>query len=117
MSVQTKPQQRLRRRRRVRAKVRGSAERPRLSVFRSNRGVSAQLIDDVSGVTVAAVNWTEKDLKSLDRMEQAKKVGELLAQRAKDAGVETCVFDRGGYRYHGRVKALADGAREGGLAF
>jgi large subunit ribosomal protein L18 len=117
MSVQTKGQQRLRRRRRVRAKVRGTADRPRLSVFRSNRGVSAQLIDDVAGVTVAAVNWTESDLKSLERMEQAKRVGELLAQRAKDAGVETCIFDRGGYRYHGRVKALADGAREGGLAF
>jgi large subunit ribosomal protein L18 len=117
MSVQTKGQQRLRRRRRVRAKVRGTAERPRLSVFRSNRGVSAQLIDDVGGVTLAAVNWTEGDVKSLARMEQAKRVGELLAQRAKDAGVETCIFDRGGYQYHGRVKALADGAREGGLAF
>ena len=117
MSVQTKPAQRLRRRRRVRAKVRGSAERPRLSVFRSNRGVSAQLIDDVGGKTIAAVNWTEADLKGLARMDQAKRVGELLAQRAKDAGVETCVFDRGGYKYHGRVKALADGAREGGLAF
>src|SRR4051795_1016049 len=117
MSVQTKPAQRLRRRRRVRAKVQGTAERPRLSVFRSNRGVSAQLIDDVAAVTVAAVNWTEPDLKSLGRMDQAKRVGELLAQRAKDAGVETCVFDRGGYKYHGRVRPLAGGAREGGLAF
>jgi len=117
MSVQTKPAQRLRRRRRVRAKVQGTAERPRLSVFRSNRGVSAQLIDDVAAVTVVAVNWTEPDLKNLGRMDQAKRVGELLAQRAKDAGVETCVFDRGGYKYHGRIKALADGAREGGLAF
>jgi large subunit ribosomal protein L18 len=117
MSVATKGQQRLRRRRRVRAKVRGTAERPRLSVFRSNRGVSAQLIDDVAGKTLAAVNWTEKDLKGEGRMDQAKKAGELLAKRAKDAGVETCVFDRGGYKYHGRVKALADGAREGGLAF
>ena len=117
MSVQTKPQQRLRRRRRVRAKVQGTAQRPRLSVFRSNRGVSAQLIDDVEAKTVAAVNWTEKDLRGMARMEQAKRVGELLAQRAKDAGVETCVFDRGGYKYHGRVKALADGAREGGLRF
>jgi large subunit ribosomal protein L18 len=115
MAVQTKQQQRLRRRRRVRAKVSGTAERPRLSVFRSNRGVSAQLIDDVAGVTVVAVNWTEKDLKSLDRMEQAKRVGELIAERAKGAGVESAVFDRGGYRYHGRVKALADGAREAGL--
>jgi large subunit ribosomal protein L18 len=117
VSVTTKPAKRLRRRRRVRAKVRGTAERPRLSVFRSNRGIQAQLIDDVKGHTVAAVNWLEGDLKSLARMEQAKKAGELLAERAKSAGVETCVFDRGGYRYHGKVKALADGAREGGLKF
>jgi large subunit ribosomal protein L18 len=117
MTVKTKPQARLRRRRRVRAKVRGTAERPRLSVFRSNRGIQAQLIDDVAGHTLAAVNWTEGDLKSLKSMEQARKAGELLAERAKSAGVETAVFDRGGYRYHGRVKALADGAREGGLRF
>ena len=117
MSLKTKPQARLRRRRRVRAKVRGTAERPRLSVFRSNRGIQAQLIDDVKGHTVAAVNWVEADLKELARMEQAKKAGELLAERAKAAGVDECVFDRGGYRYHGRVKALADGAREGGLTF
>ena len=117
MSVQTKRTSRLRRRRRVRAKVRGTAERPRLSVFRSNRGIQAQLIDDVTGHTVAAVNWTEDDLKSLGTMDQAKKAGELLAERGKSAGVETVVFDRGGYRYHGRVKALADGAREGGLKF
>jgi large subunit ribosomal protein L18 len=115
MSAPTKSQRRLRRRRRVRAKVRGTAELPRLSVFRSNRGIGAQLIDDVAGHTLAAVNWTESDLKELARMDQAKRVGELLAQRAKDAGVEICVFDRGGYRYHGRVKALAEGAREGGL--
>jgi large subunit ribosomal protein L18 len=117
MTVRSKPQARLRRRRRVRAKVRGSAERPRLSVFRSNRGIGAQLIDDVKGHTVAAVNWTESDLKSLGRMDQAKRAGELLAERAKEAGVETCVFDRGGYRFHGKVKALADGAREAGLRF
>ena len=117
MSLQTKPAKRLRRRRRVRAKVRGTAERPRLSVFRSNRGIQAQLIDDVQGHTVAAVNWLEGDLKSLGRMDQAKRAGELLAERAKAAGVETCIFDRGGYRYHGKVKALADGAREGGLRF
>jgi large subunit ribosomal protein L18 len=117
MTVKTKPQARLRRRRRVRAKVRGTAERPRLSVFRSNRGIGAQLIDDVAGHTVAAVNWTEGDLKSLKSMEQASKAGQLLAERAKAAGVEGVVFDRGGYRYHGRVKALADGAREGGLRF
>ena len=117
MSVQTKQQQRLRRRRRVRAKVRGSAERPRLAVFRSNRGIQAQLIDDERGHTVAAVVWTENDLKSLKPMDQAKKAGELIAERAKKAGVEACVFDRGGYRYHGKVKALAEGAREGGLSF
>ena len=117
MSVKTKGQSRLRRRRRVRAKVRGTAERPRLSVFRSNRGIQAQVIDDVAGHTVAAVNWTEGDLKSLKSMEQAKRAGELLAERAKAAGVEAVVFDRGGYRYHGRVKALADGARESGLTF
>ena len=117
MTVATKPKQRLRRRRRVRAKVRGSAERPRLSVFRSNRGVNVQLIDDVAGRTVAAVTWTEADLKGLQSMEQAKRVGELIAERAKAAGVSTCVFDRGGYQYHGRVQALADGAREGGLKF
>jgi large subunit ribosomal protein L18 len=117
MSIKTKPQARLRRRRRVRAKVRGTSERPRLSVFRSNRGIQAQLIDDVKGHTVAAVNWLEADLKSLGRMDQAKKAGELLAERAKAAGVETCVFDRGGYQFHGKVKALAEGAREGGLRF
>jgi len=96
MTVLTSRQRRLKRRRRVRARVRGTAERPRLSVYRSNKGVFAQLIDDTKGHTVAAVNWIE---------------------RAKAAGVETCVFDRGGYQYHGRVKALAEGAREGGLAF
>ena len=117
MTVKTKPQSRLRRRRRVRAKVRGTAERPRLSVFRSNRGIQAQVIDDVAGHTIAAVNWTEGDLKDLKSMEQAKRAGELLAERAKSAGVESVVFDRGGYRYHGRVKALADGARETGLTF
>jgi|SRR5215208_2939495 len=117
MTVQTKPQRRLRRRRRVRARIRGNAERPRLSVFRSNRGVFAQLIDDDRGHTVAHVSWVEPELRKLDPGEQAKRAGELLASRAKDAGVETCVFDRGGYRYHGRVRALAEGAREGGLKF
>jgi large subunit ribosomal protein L18 len=117
MSVITKPAQRLRRRRRVRAKVSGSTECPRLSVFRSNRGVFAQLVDDRNGRTVAAVNWTEPELKSLRATDQAKRAGELLAQRAKEAGIETCVFDRGGYQYHGRVKALADAAREAGLRF
>jgi large subunit ribosomal protein L18 len=117
MTVKSRPAKRLKRRRRVRAKITGSAERPRISVFRSNRGVFAQVIDDVSGKTLAAVNWTEDELKSLPRMDQAKRAGELLAERAKAAGVESAVFDRGGYQYHGRVKALAEGAREGGLIF
>ena len=117
MTVTTKGQQRLRRRRRVRARITGTAERPRLSVFRSNRGIFAQLIDDTEGHTLAAVNWIEPELRKLSATEQAKKAGELLAERAKGAGVEACVFDRGGYQYHGRVKALAEGAREGGLAF
>jgi large subunit ribosomal protein L18 len=117
MTVQTSQQRRLRRRRRVRARVTGSAERPRLSVYRSNKGVFAQLIDDRKGHTLAAVNWIEPELKSLTASAQAQKAGELLAERAKAAGVETCVFDRGGYQYHGRVKALAEGAREGGLKF
>jgi large subunit ribosomal protein L18 len=117
MTVLTKRQRRLRRRRRVRARIVGSAERPRLSVYRSNRGVFAQLIDDASGRTLAAVNWTEPELRKLTAGAQAKRAGELLAERGKAAGVETCVFDRGGYKFHGRVKALADGAREGGLAF
>ena len=106
-----------RRRRRIRARAIGTAERPRLSVYRSNRGVAAQLVDDDRGHTVAAVRWFEPDLRDLKALEQAKRAGELLAQRAKEAGVEACVFDRGGYKYHGRVKALADGAREGGLTF
>jgi large subunit ribosomal protein L18 len=117
MTVLTKPQKRLRRRRRVRARIRGNAERPRLSVYRSNRGVFAQLIDDDAGRTLASVSWTEPDLRKLGPMEQAKKVGQLLADRGKAAGVETCVFDRGGYQFHGRVAAIAEGAREGGLRF
>ena len=117
MAVRTKPQQRLRRRRRVRARITGTGERPRLSVFRSNRGIFAQLIDDRAGRTLASVSWTEDELRKLSATEQAKRAGELLAERAKQAGVETCVFDRGGYRYHGRVQALAEGAREAGLRF
>ena len=117
MTVLSPPKKRLKRRRRVRAKVHGSAVRPRISVFRSNRGIQAQLVDDLAGHTLAAVSWTESDLKGLQSMEQAKRVGALIAERAKAAGVESVVFDRGGYRYHGRVKALAEGAREGGLRF
>jgi large subunit ribosomal protein L18 len=115
MTVITKPQSRLRRRRRVRAKVSGTAERPRISVFRSNRGIAAQLIDDISGHTLASVSWTEESLRGLQSMEQAQQGGKLLAERAKAVGVETAVFDRGGYRYHGRVKAFAEGVRDGGL--
>ena len=117
MTVLTAPARRLKRRRRVRAKVHGTAERPRISVFRSNRGIFAQLVDDDAGRTLASVSWTEAELRSLARMEQAHRAGQLLAERAKAAGIEAAVFDRGGYQYHGRVKALAEGAREGGLAF
>ena len=109
---------RLRRHRRVRGKIRGSAERPRLLVFRSNRGIFAQLVDDDAGRTLAAASWLDlpKAFKG-NKTEQASEVGKRLAAAAKKAGVEGVVFDRGGYLYHGRVKALADGAREGGLQF
>ena len=117
MTVSTAPARRLKRRRRVRAKVRGTAQRPRISVFRSNRGICAQLIDDDRGATIVAVNWIEPELRALRATEQARRAGELLAQRAQAAGVDSAVFDRGGYQYHGRVQALADGAREGGLTF
>jgi large subunit ribosomal protein L18 len=117
MSITTAPARRLKRRRRVRAKVQGTAERPRISVFRSNRGIFAQLIDDDSGRTLVAVNWTEPDLRDLKPLEQASLAGKRLAERAKAAGVDAAVFDRGGYQYHGRVKALAEGARESGLTF
>src|SRR5580692_4841440 len=113
MTVITKEARRLKRRRRVRAKVSGTAERPRISVFRSNRGISAQLIDDIAGRTLAAVNWTEAELRALPSTDRAKRAGALLAQRAQAAGIATVVFDRGGYLYHGQVKALAEGAREG----
>ena len=117
MTVLTKPAQRLKRRRRVRAKIRGTAERPRISVFRSNRGVVVQLIDDDAGRTLVSVNWIEPELRGLARMDQARRAGALLAERATAAGIQQAVFDRGGYKYHGRVKALADGARDGGLTF
>jgi large subunit ribosomal protein L18 len=117
MTVLNAPQRRLRRRRRVRAKVRGSAERPRISVFRSNRGVFAQLIDDQAGRTIASVSWTEPELRELGPMDQARRAGAVLGERARAAGIDSAVFDRGGYRYHGRVKALAEGARESGLTF
>jgi large subunit ribosomal protein L18 len=107
---------RLRRHKRVRGKISGTAERPRLAVFRSNRGIEAQLINDREGKTVAAASWlqVEKSFKG-KKNEQAAEVGKLLATEAKKAGVESAVFDRGGYLYHGRVKALADAAREEGL--
>jgi large subunit ribosomal protein L18 len=116
MSVKTKAQARLKRRRRVRAKISGTAERPRISVFRSNRGIAAQLVDDLAGHTLASVSWTESGLRDLAPKEQAEQAGKLLAERAKAKGVENAVFDRGGYQFHGNVKAFAEGVREGGLA-
>jgi large subunit ribosomal protein L18 len=117
MSIATTRQLRERRHRRVRGKVSGTAERPRLAVFRSNLGISAQLVDDLDGKTLAAATWQQLSKLKGPKTEQAKEVGKLLAANAKQAGIETCVFDRGGYLYHGRVKALAEGAREGGLTF
>jgi large subunit ribosomal protein L18 len=117
MSVLTKREARVRRHRRVRAKVSGTAERPRLVVFRSNRGIFAQLVDDESGRTLASAAWNALPAGKGSKMEQAAGVGKALAAAAKTAGIERCVFDRGGYLYHGRVKALAEGAREGGLSF
>jgi large subunit ribosomal protein L18 len=117
MSTLTKRQARERRHRRIRGKVAGTAERPRLAVFRSNRGIFAQLVDDESGHTLAAASWLNLKSFAGNKTDQAAEVGKALAAAAKQAGVETCVFDRGGYLYHGRVKALAEGAREGGLKF
>ncbi len=118
MATLTTREARERRHRRVRGKVSGTAERPRLVVFRSNRGVEAQLVDDLEGRTLASARHTElpKSFKG-SKTEQAAEVGKRLAAAAKKAGIETVVFDRGGYLFHGRVKALADGAREGGLTF
>ena len=117
MALATKEQLRQRRRRRIRGKVRGTAERPRLAVFRSNLGISAQLVDDMQGKTLASASSLQ--IKSFDgnKTDQAAEVGKLLAQNAKKAEIEVVVFDRGGYLFHGRVKALADAAREGGLRF
>ncbi len=118
MSTLTTREARIRRHRRVRSKVAGTAERPRLAVFRSNRGISAQLVDDESGRTLAAAAWTglPKTFKG-NKTAQAAEVGKRLAASASKAGLEACVFDRAGYLYHGRVKALAEAAREGGLKF
>lgn len=111
-------EQRIKRHKRVRAKISGTPETPRLDVFRSNSNIYAQVIDDVNGVTLAAASSVEKDFEgSGGNIEGAAKVGKLIAERAKAKGIESVVFDRGGYVYHGRVKALAEGAREGGLDF
>ena len=110
----TKEQSRKRLHMRIRNKVSGTAERPRLSVYRSNKGIYCQVIDDLKGHTIAAA--TSQGVTGT-KTEQAIAVGKLIAERAKASGVETVVFDRGGYRYHGRVRSLADGAREGGLIF
>ena len=119
MSVLSKRQLRERRHRRVRGRLSGTSERPRLCVFRSNRGIFAQLIDDDSGRTIASADWVSlrKAGQSGTKMEQASLVGKKVAELAKAEGIEDVVFDRGGYLYHGRVKALAEAAREGGLRF
>ncbi|HUQ21732.1 MAG TPA: 50S ribosomal protein L18 [Gaiellaceae bacterium] len=118
MSVTTPREARERRHRRIRGKVAGTAERPRLAVFRSNKGIFAQLIDDDNGRTITGASWLglKKSFKG-NKTEQAAEVGKTLADAAKKAGIEAVVFDRGGYLYHGRVKALAEAAREGGLKF
>jgi large subunit ribosomal protein L18 len=116
MSSLTVREARLRRHRRVRGKISGTAERPRLAVYRSNRGIFAQLVDDDSGKTIVSAAWTSVGHTG-DKTGQAAAVGKALAAAAKKAGIDTVVFDRGGYLYHGRVKALAEGAREGGLTF
>ena len=116
MSKLTKEQARRRRHARVRAKVRGTTKRPRLAVFRSNRTIYVQVIDDATGTTLCSAD-SRATAGEGDKSTQAKAVGMLIAERAKAAGIETVVFDRGGFLYHGRVKALAEGAREGGLNF
>ena len=109
---------RLKRHVRVRGKISGTPERPRLNVFRSNANIYAQIIDDVNGVTLVSANTLEKEFEGLTgNCEGAKKVGAVLAERAKAKGISEVVFDRGGYIFHGRVAALAEGAREGGLNF
>ena len=117
MATLTARQARERRHRRVRRKISGTAERPRLVVRRSNRGIEAQLVDDLEGKTLAAASHLGLESFRGTKTDQAAEVGKMLAAAAKGAGIETVVFDRGGYLYHGRVKALADGAREGGLRF
>ena len=109
--------QRLKRHKRVRGKISGTPERPRLAVYRSNANISAQIIDDVNGVTLVSASSYEKDFEGGSNKEAARKVGNTLAQRAVEKGISAVVFDRGGYIYHGRVSELAEGAREGGLKF
>lgn len=117
MSAVTTREGRARRKRRIRGKVTGTSERPRLCVFRSNKAIYAQLVDDVAGHTLVVARSAEVDAAGLDKTAVARKVGELIAGRAREKGIERVVFDRSGYLYHGRVKALAEGAREGGLVF
>jgi large subunit ribosomal protein L18 len=117
MSQLTTRQRRERRHKRVRRDLFGTAERPRLVVFRSNRGIGAQLVDDAEGKTLAAASWLDKKSAKGAKTDQAAEVGKRLAANAKKAGIERAIFDRGGYLYHGRVKALAEAAREGGLEF
>ena len=109
--------QRLKRHKRVRGKISGTPERPRLAVYRSNANISAQIIDDVNGVTLVSASSYEKDFEGGSNKEAARRVGNTLAQRALEKGISAVVFDRGGYIYHGRVSELAEGAREGGLKF
>jgi len=116
MSSLTVREARLRRHRRVRGKIRGTAERPRLFVYRSNRGMFAQLVDDDTGRTIVSAAWTGVKHDG-DKTAQAREVGKAVADAARKAGIERVVFDRAGYLYHGRVRALAEGAREGGLEF
>jgi large subunit ribosomal protein L18 len=117
MSVLTKRDARMRRHRRVRGKVAGTSERPRVVVFRSDRGILAQHVDDETGRTLSSAAWTALSGSAGSKIDQANAVGKALAEAARKAGIERCVFDRGGYLFHGRVKALAEGAREGGLQF
>jgi large subunit ribosomal protein L18 len=117
MSAPTIREARAKRKKRIRGRLSGTPERPRLSVFRSNKAIYGQVVDDLAASTLVSARSSEVDAAGLDKTAVAKKVGELLAQRAKDKGIERVVFDRSGYLYHGRVKALAEGAREGGLVF
>jgi len=119
MSQDQKQLRRQKLRWRIRTKVHGTAQKPRLSVFRSNKDIYAQLIDDNNGLTLAAASSRDKDItaESGNKVSKSASVGKAIAQKAKALGIETCVFDRGGYLYHGRVKSVADGAREGGLKF